>query len=80
MHDVTLSPIALTDAEITSIMRMARPLQPDDRVRFVELVAAKLRGRRELGEGTVWRTCVEIQRQLFRPPDLARSNGSSKYR
>jgi hypothetical protein len=64
----TPTPLALSDAEITMIMQCSRPLQPDDRSRFIELVAAKVRGAKEIGEGEVWRACVEAQRALFSPP------------
>jgi hypothetical protein len=63
-------PISLSDLEVTTIMQCARPLPPDDRVKFVELVAGKLRGAKEIGPGVVWKACVEAQRSLFAPPEF----------
>jgi hypothetical protein len=60
----TLAPLALSDLEISTIMQVSRPLDPEARSRSIEIVASKL------GEGTVWRVCAETQRQLFRPPDV----------
>jgi hypothetical protein len=80
MHDVTVSPIALTDEQITTIMQLTRPLQPDQRVAFFEMLAAKLNGRREIGDGTIYRLCRELQREVFAPPVIERTGSISKYR
>jgi hypothetical protein len=61
-------PLALTDSQISAIMALARPLSPDQRSRFLELLAAKLNGQRELGDGAIYRLCRDLQRQLFSPP------------
>ena len=50
-------PLALTDAQITCIMALARPLLPDQRPAFVELLAARLNGRREIGDGQLHQLC-----------------------
>jgi hypothetical protein len=62
------SPIALTDSQLSSIMGYAQPLQPADRIIFLELVAQRLRGERELGDGIVARVCRELQRELYDYP------------
>jgi hypothetical protein len=49
-------------------MQLSRPLRPDQRTVFVELLIAKLNGRREIGDGTLYQLCRELQRQLFSPP------------
>src|SRR3954454_21546148 len=54
-------PIALTDNQMTAIMRAAEPLQPDDRGPFLERVAARLQAI-EIGDGSVGRVCRELQR------------------
>ena len=46
---------------------------------FLHAVASALQGQ-EVGPGLVARTCAELQRQFWRPPDFSRSSGSSKYR
>jgi hypothetical protein len=62
------APLALTDAQITAVMALARPLSPDQRTAFVELLAAKLNGHREIGDGTLYQLCRDLQRELFSPP------------
>ena len=37
------------------------------------------RARRAAGDGAVYRVAVEVQRRYWTPPDLSRSNGSSKW-
>lgn len=71
-------PLALTDAQIAAVMALARPLSPDQRSRFLELLAAKLNGQRELGDGAIYRLCRELQRQYFEPPEFGIDNGN-KY-
>ena len=61
-------PLALTDAQITTIMAFARPLPPDQRRTFVELLPAKLNGRREIGDGALYQFCRDLQRELLIPP------------
>jgi hypothetical protein len=55
------TPRALSDSEITTVMQLARPLSPDQRARFLEIVAAKLRGRREpIGDGAIYQLCRQL--------------------
>ena len=51
------TPIHLSDAQITTVMQLARPLQPDQRVAFLEMLVAKLNGCRELGDGQLYQIC-----------------------
>jgi hypothetical protein len=46
----------------------------------MEDVARALGGLPEVGDGIVARTCVQIQRKYWSPPDLSRAAGTSKYR
>ena len=62
-------PLCLTDAQISAIMALSRPLSPDQRSRFLELLAGKLNGRREIGDGQLYQLCREL-----RPPEPARSS------
>ena len=48
-------PLCLSDAQITTVMSLARPLQPAQRTAFLEMLAAKLNGQRELGDGAISR-------------------------
>jgi hypothetical protein len=75
-----MSPIKLSDSELDAVMAAARPLPIDLRDPFLHDVAHELSGRAEIGPGTVARTCRELQRQFFAPPDLSRSNDTSKFR
>jgi hypothetical protein len=69
-------PLSLTDAEITAIMSAARPLQPQDRSRFIEIVSRQLKGKL-VGDGLLHRICREAQREVFAPP--LNSAGIGKY-
>jgi hypothetical protein len=51
-------------------MAAARPLDPDLRDPFLRAVAAALQGHAIVGPGLVARTCAELQRQFFDPPQL----------
>jgi hypothetical protein len=53
-------------------MVAARPLDPDLRDPFLRAVASALSGHEVIGPGVVARTCAEMQRQFFHPPDLDR--------
>jgi hypothetical protein len=69
-------PLALTDAQITTVMQLSRPLLPAQRVAFVELLVARINDRREIGE-----ICRELQRQVLGAPQLGHEPGTrSKYR
>jgi hypothetical protein len=59
--------IALSDDQLDAVMRAAAPLAPADRGRFLEAVAARLRGR-VIGDGVVYLAIKEAQRAHFDPP------------
>jgi len=76
----TTPPLALSDAQIAAIMGLVRPLQPHQRSLFLEMLAAKLNSRREIGDGEVYRVCRELQREHFDPPQFVSGDGGvSKY-
>ena len=60
-------PLRLTDAQLTTIMQLSRPLQPAQRRIFVEMIAAQLNGH-EVGDGQLYRICRELQRQVLGAP------------
>jgi hypothetical protein len=74
-------PLALSDSEITTIMRAARILAPADRDEFMRSVAQVLQQQPELGDGIVSRVCREIQRLYWSPPAIDGSGrlGAGKY-
>jgi hypothetical protein len=62
-------PLALSDGQITTIMQLCRPLASDQRATFLEMIATKLNGHREIGDGALYQLCRELQRKLFDPPE-----------
>lgn len=68
-----MPPLALSDEQLTCIMRLAAPLPPVDRAQFLTEVAAKLAEcPQELrGDGTVARIGAEIQKRYWRPPSFS---------
>jgi hypothetical protein len=73
-------PLRLTDGQLDQVMRIAQPLHPRDRSKFLEDVALSLGVIPELGDGVVGRVCREVQSRYWRAPELARTGGSGKYR
>ena len=65
---------------LDAVMAAARPLPVHLRDPFLHAVAHALSERNVIGPGTVHQVCRELQRQFFDPPDLSRSNDTSKYR
>ena len=72
-------PIALSDTQMDTIIRLAGPLPPPDRDVYLREVAAALDGREEIGDGFVARVCAEVQRRLWHPP-LEQSAGMRRWR
>jgi hypothetical protein len=63
-------PIRLTDAQLTEIFRLTKPLQPACRDEFLQILAHELRDRSEVGDGELYRTARQIIRDnhLFEAP------------
>ena len=59
-----MSPIALSDAELTEVMQAARLVPHDLRQAYLEQVATKLRGK-DLGPGLVHRVAFEVARSNY---------------
>ena len=66
-----MPPLKLSDAELDAVLAAARPLAVEMRDPFLRAVANALEGSKVIGPGVVARTCAELQRQFFDPPDLA---------
>jgi len=64
----SMTPIHLTDLQLTQVMRLARPLSVNVRAAFLQRLANELGVLDELGDG-VFRTASRIQREFFDPPD-----------
>jgi hypothetical protein len=69
-------PIALTDAQITSIFAAARPLPADRRSDFLEACAREIAAMPEVGDGALYRIITAMQKRYFDPPDLANHKGA----
>jgi hypothetical protein len=77
-------PLALTDAELDCVHRLAWPLAAHDRSAYLEAVIAALQQERTLGDGVVYRVAVQVQRRFWTPPtvngDGAAPRRPGKYR
>ena len=63
-----MSPLRLSDSELSIVMRAAAPLDVAARDAFLQDVAAALAALPERGDGAVYQVCREIQRRHFDPP------------
>jgi hypothetical protein len=61
-------PLSLSDQQLTALMTAARPLQPLERSAFLAALAVLLRGRDEVGDGELYRSIKQLQREHFKPP------------
>ena len=80
-HGLSLmpAPVRLTDEQMSTIMTAAQPLAPADRGRFLEAVAAGLRGR-EIGDRLIHRTIAEVQHRFFTRRCLSARRGNRSGR
>ena len=60
----------LTDVQELAVINAAKPLQPQDRAKFLTELQARLEGRQELGDGELFRALREIQKKYFHPPPV----------
>jgi hypothetical protein len=51
-----------------AVLRAAAPLEPRDRVPFLEALAQALQAQPLLGDGIIHRTIAETQRRFYDPP------------
>ena len=65
-------PIHFSDSQLDEIFRLTKPLQPPCRDTFLQILADKLNGRVDVGDGELFRTARQIIRDnhLFEAPDL----------
>jgi hypothetical protein len=75
-----MTPIALTDEQMDSVLRAAAPLLPQDRSAFLEEVARELAALPELGDGALHRVIMQVQRCHFDPPATAAMKAHPKHR
>jgi hypothetical protein len=58
--------VRLSDAQLATVMRLARPLAPWQRKAFLEAVARRLCTGSEIGDGTVHAAAVEAVAEVIR--------------
>jgi hypothetical protein len=63
-----MPPLALSDDQMTQILRSAEPLAPHDRSQFVRDVAASLQGRAEIGHGSINQVCARRNAEISGRP------------
>jgi hypothetical protein len=74
--------LALSDAQLDAIHRLAWPLSPTDRSAYLAAVMEALQAQPALGDGVIYRVAIECQRRFWTPPDLSAgaAGRASKYR
>jgi hypothetical protein len=68
-----------SDDQLDQIFRAAAPLNPAERVAFLEDLASTLRQASHLGDGVVYRMVREVQRRHFNPPETNEPGARSKW-
>jgi hypothetical protein len=63
-----MTPIALTDEQLSAVMRAAAPLLPQDRSAFLQELARELAALPDIGDGALHRVLMQVQRRHFTPP------------
>jgi hypothetical protein len=72
--------LALDDDELTTLMHLAQPLDPDLRDDFLRAVAGELEQHAERGDGLVHRVAAAAQRKFLSPLSATAGGFHSKYR
>jgi hypothetical protein len=73
-----MPPLALSDDDLSAIMRAAAPLQVHQRDSFLRDIAIELSKLPAIGPGAVYRVIVDLQRKHFDAPHF-RSGPAGKY-
>jgi hypothetical protein len=63
-----MSPLRLSDDQMNAILGASTPLAPNVREAFLHDVVAALSRMPELGDGSLHRTLMVLQRKYFSPP------------
>jgi hypothetical protein len=70
-------PVSISDEAMAVLFDLARPLDPRDRTKFIEAVAAELDGPAEIDVGLVHRVAEPLQRSYL---GYLRGTGKARYR
>jgi hypothetical protein len=65
------TPLRLTEAQLDQVFRAARPLHIRDRDAFLRMIAHRLSGLPEPGDGDVFRAVAAAQKQFYDAPLVA---------
>ena len=66
--------LALTDAQLTAITNVVRPLPPDERSAFMaQLFEQLIHHRHDVGDGELHRLVRDLQHRYFTPPSTEES-------
>ena len=64
--------LKLTDSQQWQVIRATNPLDMLQRDAFLAALLQQFADRTEIGDGELFRTLRDLQREHFRPPSLAR--------
>jgi hypothetical protein len=64
------TPLRLSDNQLDALMRLAKPLQPQDRDALLRILAYELRDQRDIGDGALYRLASAVIKahRLYDPP------------
>jgi hypothetical protein len=72
--------ISLTNAQMTAISNVARPMQPTERMAFMAAVLEELIYRRdEIGDGSLGRLLKDLQKKHFTPPTVDETGWGARW-
>jgi hypothetical protein len=75
-----MSPIKLSDAQLSAVFDAARPLPRESRDAFLLDLAAALAGITDIGDGDVARAIRAVQRKHFDPPQFTDGRAQPQHR
>jgi hypothetical protein len=61
-------PLALSDDQLSAVLAAATPLPPDVRGAFLETCAREIAALPMIGDGSLHRLVMVVQKRYFRPP------------
>jgi hypothetical protein len=73
-------PIALTDDQLAAIFRATEPLEPLRRSAFLIALAQMLRGEPEIGDGSLFRCILHLQREFHDPLSVSSPTSEARSR
>ena len=77
-----MSPIKLSEDQMNAIIAASTPLRPDARGAFLETCAREIAALPMIGDGSLHRLVMVVQKRYFRPPLETEEHGRrgvSKY-